>query len=365
MYESIEELEDMNKLGQGFTSANPLEEVDIGDGSIPRPTFVNKNLRSDYKVVLIALLKEYVDYFAWEYHEMPGLSRELVEHQLPIKAGFRPYKQPAQKFNPKMYDRIKEEIGHLLKANFIRPCRYTDWISNIVPVEKKGSNKLRVCIDFRDLNRATPKDEYPMPIANMLINDASKHKVISFLDGNVGYNQIFMAKEDAFKTAFRIPGFVGLFEWTVITFGLKNTGATYQRAMNLIFHDLLGVILEVYIDDVIIKSDANESHIADLRLAFERMRKFGLKMNPLKGAFGVSAGKFLGFIIHQHGIEIDPQKIEAIQKIKATTCKKDMQKFLEKVNYLRRFIVNLSGKVDAFIQILRLKNDDDFTWGAR
>ena len=264
-----------------------------------------------------------------------------------------------------MYDRIKEEIGHLLKANFIRTCRYADWISNIVPVEKKGSNKLRVCIDFRDLNRATPKDEYHMPIADMLINDASGHKVISFLDGNARYNQIFMAEEDAFKTAFRCPGFVGLFEWTVMTFGLKNAGATYQRAMNLIFHDLLGIILEVYIDDVVVKSDANESHIADLRLAFERMRKYGLKMNPLKCAFGVSAGRFLGFIIHQHGIEIDPKKIEAIQKVQAPTCKKDMQKFLSKVNYLRRFILNLSGKVDAFTPILRLKNDDDFTWVAK
>jgi hypothetical protein len=155
MYESIEELDDMSKLGQGFTSADPLEEVDIGDGSVPRPTFVNKDLKADYKDELIGLLKEYVDCFAWEYHEMPGLSRELVEHRLPIKAGFRPHKQPAQKFDSNMYDQIKEEIGHLLKANFIRTCRYAEWISNIVPAEKKGSNKLRVCIDFRDLNRAT------------------------------------------------------------------------------------------------------------------------------------------------------------------------------------------------------------------
>ena len=111
---------------------------------------------------------------------MPGLSRELVEHRLPIKAGFRPYKQSARKFNPKTYDRIKEEIGRLLEANFIRPCRYAEWISNIVPVEKKGFGKLRVCIDFRDLNRATPKDEYPMPIGDMLINDASGIRLLAF-----------------------------------------------------------------------------------------------------------------------------------------------------------------------------------------
>ena len=90
--EAIDDLDELNKLGQGFTSADPLEQVDIGDGSVPRPTFVNQNLEADYKSELIALLKEYVDCFAWSYTEMPGLSRDLVEHRLPIKKGFRPYK---------------------------------------------------------------------------------------------------------------------------------------------------------------------------------------------------------------------------------------------------------------------------------
>ena len=106
---------------------------------------------------------------------------------------------------------------------------------------------------------------------------------------------------------FRCSGFVGLFEWVVMTFGLKNDGATYQRVINLIFHDLLGIILEVYIDDIVIKSAGLGNHLADLRFALERMRWYGLKMNPLKCVFGVSAGKFLGFIIYEKGIEIDPK----------------------------------------------------------
>jgi hypothetical protein len=159
----------------------------------------------------------------------------------------------------------------LLKANFIRPCRYAKWISNIVPVEKKRSGKIRICINFRNLNRATPKDEYPIPIADMLINDTSRHKVLTFLDGDAGYNQIFMAEEDMYKTTFRCPSFVGLFEWVVMTFGLKNVDATYQRAMNLIFHELLGTIVEVYIDDIVVKLTSLDSHLADLRLAFEKM----------------------------------------------------------------------------------------------
>jgi hypothetical protein len=102
-----------------------------------------------------------------------------------------------------MYSRIKEEINQLLEANFIRPCRYADWVSDLVPVEKKDSGKLRVCIDFRDLNRATPKDEYTMPIADMLIDSALGSKVISFLDGNGGYNKFFIVEENKSKMAFR------------------------------------------------------------------------------------------------------------------------------------------------------------------
>ena len=131
--EAIEDFEEVEKLGQGFTSADPLGEVDIGDGITPRPTYVNKNLPFEHKCALIELLKEYVDCFAWNYIEMPGLSRELVEHRLPIKYGFRPYKQPARRFNLDIHYRVKEEVERLLEANFIRPCRYAEWVSNIVP----------------------------------------------------------------------------------------------------------------------------------------------------------------------------------------------------------------------------------------
>jgi hypothetical protein len=232
-----------------------------------------------------------------------------------------------------------------------------------VPVEKKKSGKLRVCIDFHNLNRATPKDEYPMPIADTLINNALGNRIISFFDGNAGYNQIFMTEEDASKTAFICRVFIGLSEWVVMTFGLKNAGATYQRAMNLIFHELLGNSMEVYIDDIVVKSTEFSSQIAELRKAFDKMCRYGLKMNPLKCAFGVSAGKFLGFIIHEHGIEIDPDRIKSIRNVGPPTYKLEVQKFLGKVNYLRRFISNLAGKIDAFTPILRLKNDVEFTWG--
>jgi hypothetical protein len=228
VWDMIKEFRDLDKLGQGFTSADPLEEIDIGDGKTLRSTFVNKTLETDPRNEMIGLLKEYSDCFAWNYTEMPGLSHEIVEHQLSIKSGFRPFKQKARTFRPDLLPRIKDEIHRLLEANFIRPCRHAEWVSNIVPMEKE-SDKLRVCIDFCNLNRATPKDEYPIPIDETLINNASGNRIISFLDGNAEYNQIFMAEEDASKTTFICPGFIGLFEWVVMTFSLKNAGATYQR----------------------------------------------------------------------------------------------------------------------------------------
>jgi hypothetical protein len=130
-----------------------------------------------------------------------------------------------------------------------------------------------------------------------------------------------MVKEDVSKTTFHCLGFVGLFEWVVMTFGLKYAGATYQRAMNLIFHDLLGVLMEVYINDIVVKSIGFEEHMTDLKLSLERVKKYGLRMNPLKCAAGVMLGKFLGFMVHEHRIQIDPKKIESISKIGEPVCK--------------------------------------------
>ena len=179
----------------------------------------------------------------------------------------------------------------------------------------KKNGKLCACIDFRDLNKTTPMDGYPMPVADMLVDSTLGHKVISFVDGNAGYNQIFMVEEDILKTAFRCPGHVGLFEWIVMTFGLKNVGATYQRAMNYIFHEIIGKIVEIYIDDVVVKSKGHREHIADLHKALECTRKHGLKINPNKCAFGVSAGQFLGFMVHERGIEISQKDIATINKV--------------------------------------------------
>jgi len=195
---------------------------------------------------------------------MPGSDRSIVEHRLPIKSGFRRHQQPARRCNPNILPDIKAKITKLIEAKFIRQCRYAEWISNVVPVYKKNG-KLLVCIDFKNLNKATPMDGYPMPVADLLVDATAGHRIISFMDGNAGYNQISMAEEDIPKTAFRCPGHVGLFEWIVMTFGMKNASATYQRATNFIFHEFIGKLVGIYIDDVVVKSGDFAKHLAYLR----------------------------------------------------------------------------------------------------
>ncbi|XP_059664235.1 uncharacterized protein LOC132310008 [Cornus florida] len=334
---------------------DPLLEINVGTEKDHRPLFVSVLLEPNFQADLIKLLKEYKDCFAWSYEEIPGLSRELVEHRLPIKKDFQPYKQPPMRMSLEVMLKIKEEIERLLKAGFIRTVRYVEWLSNVVPVIKKNG-KLRICVDFRNLNIATPKDEYLMPMADQLIDSAVKHEILSFMDGHSGYNQIYIAEEDIHKTAFRCPRAINTFEWVVMPFGLKNAGATYQRAINSIFHDMIGRFMEVYIDDVVVKSSAKKQYLEHLKKAFERMRVHKLKMNPLKCAFGVSAGNFLGFLVHKRGIEVDQNKAKAIMNAMAPTNKKLVQRFLGQAEY-EALIIGLENLIEMAVGDVKILGD--------
>jgi len=180
---------------------DPLEEVDLGDGPIKMTTYISARITKEFRDRGLELLKEHKDCFAWDYNEISGLSREMVELKLPIRPDKKPVKHIPRRFAPQILSKIKEEIERLLKSKFIKTARYVDWLANIVPVKKKNGT-IRVCIDFRDLNLATPKDEYPMPVAEILVDSAAGFEYLSMLDGYSGYNQIFIVEEDVSKTAF-------------------------------------------------------------------------------------------------------------------------------------------------------------------
>jgi hypothetical protein len=160
---------------------------------------------------------------------MPGLSQNVVELKLPIRPDKKPVKQSPRRFVPQIQSNIKEEIERFLKCGFIRTARYVDWLANIFPIVNKNGT-LRVCIDFRDLNLATPKDEYPMQVVEMLVDSTTGYEYLSMLDGYSRYNQIYIDEEDVSRIAFRCPGDLGCYEWIVMPFGLKKCWCLFSKS---------------------------------------------------------------------------------------------------------------------------------------
>ena len=171
---------------------------------------------------------------------------------------------------------------------------------------KKKNGQIRCCVDFCNLNKACPKDEFHLPNIDLLVDSTAGSSMFSFMDRYSGYNQIRMATKDVEKMAFRTP--MGNFYYTVMPFGLKNARATYQQTMTAIFHDMMHKEMEDYVHDIVVKSKTRTGHFQVLEHVFERCRKYKLHMNPMKCAFGVSSGKFLGFLVHHRGISVDPAK---------------------------------------------------------
>nr|KYP67002.1 Transposon Ty3-I Gag-Pol polyprotein [Cajanus cajan] len=197
------------------------------------------------------------------------------------------------------------EVKKLLQAGFIREVTYTTWLANVVLV-KKSSGKWRMCTDYTDLNKACPKDAYPLPCIDRLVDAASGHSIFSFLDAYSGYNQIKMHSADEEKMAFIIEN--ANFCYRVMPFGLKNAEATYQRLMDKVFRGQIGRNIEIYVDDMVVKSDSVADHVADLAEIFDELCKHNMRLNPEKCTFGVKGGKFLGFMLSEMGIEANRDK---------------------------------------------------------
>ena len=203
------------------------------------------------------------------------------------------------------------EVKKLINS-VIREEQHLDGVANIIPVLKRN-RKIQICIDFRDLNVACPKDKFSFPITDAMINNTCGFDRMSFMDGFSGYNQIKMYSKDEKHTSFRIP--LGVYCYTVMPFGLKNTRATYQREMNTIFHEHIRNTVECYVDDIAVKRCDKGNHIVDLKRIFDIMRAHQLKMNPSKSFLGVASGKFLRFIVISKGIHVDLEKVLTIQEM--------------------------------------------------
>ena len=243
-----------------------------------------------------------------------------------------------------------DEVTKLLAAGFIREVHYLKWLANVVLV-KKANGKWRMCVDFMDLNRACPKDSFPLPRIDQLMDSTAGHKLLTFMDAFLGYNQIRMTEEDQEKTSFITSQ--GLYCYKVMPFGLKNAGATYQRLVNKMFSRPIGRNMEVYVDDMLVKSREELTHLDDLKETFATLKQYQMKLNPAKCVFGVASGKFLGFMVSQRGIEANPNKVQAIIDMTSPKTVKEVQKLTGRITALNRFVSRATDKCLPFFKTLK------------
>ncbi|RDY08227.1 Retrovirus-related Pol polyprotein from transposon 17.6, partial [Mucuna pruriens] len=285
--------------------------------------------------MLMAVLKSNCDVFAWSAQDMPGVDPGFMCHQLFVDEQARPVAQKKRKMGEEKREAVKQETRKLISASFVREVQYPTWLANVVMV-RKANGKWRMCTDYTDLNKAYPKDSYPLPSIDRLVDNVAGFTFLSFMDAYSGYNQIRMHPQDEEKTAFITDK--GAFCYKVMPFGLKNAGATYQRLMDNIFKGILGEDVEVYVDDMVARSQCMEEHCRALGRVFGILREHQLRLNPNKCSFGVRAGKFLGFMLTERGIEANPEKCWAITNVRSPKSIKEVQQFMGKVMALARFI---------------------------
>eukprot|EP00253_Pinus_taeda_P016803 PITA_16803 len=289
---------------------------------------------------------------------MPGNDPLYVVHEIPTYPRAKPVRQRLRPVHPRKAAAIKAEVEKLLKAGFIYPIPLTEWVSNIVPVDKKQGT-IRVCVDYRDINRACPKGNYPTPFIDQLIDERAGSEIYSFMDGFFGYNHINIAPTDQHKTAFICPW--GIFAYKKLPFGLKNVGATFQRAMSYAFHDIRHIV-QLYLDDLQAHSAKRADHPSHLREIFLHCRHYNIRLNPHKCVFCVESGRLLGFIVSREGIRLDPLKVKAIVNLPPPATLRQLQSLQGKANFLRRFIPNYAEVAKGFTRLL--KRDTPFRWDA-
>jgi hypothetical protein len=252
---------------------------------------------------------------------------------------------------------IEKEVKKLFEEKIIVPLIYSKWVANLVPVKKKNG-EIRLCVDFRNMNRCSLKDNYPLPKMDHILQKVVGSQRISMLDGYSGYNQISIFEEDKKKTAFTTPW--GTFMYDKMPFGLMNIGATFQRAMDIAFVGEKDKFMVIYLDDITIFSKYDDEHLHHLKQTFKKCRRYGIYLNPKKYHFSMHEGKLLCHIVSEGGIKIDTERVEAIQKIDIPRNKKAIQSFIGRINFLRRFIPNFSEIIKLITNML--KKDAEIKW---
>ncbi|XP_024009949.1 uncharacterized protein LOC112085152 [Eutrema salsugineum] len=320
-----------------------IVQVCIDELRLERQVGIGAELDPNIREPLVHILKQHSSTFAWSVEDMPGIDPQIACHELNIDPTYKPIKQKRRKLGPEKAQAVNDEVERLLKAGSITEVKYPDWLANPMVVKNKNG-KWRICADITDLNKACPEDSFPLPHIDRLVEATAGNELLSFMDAFSGYNQILMHPQDREKTSFITDR--GIYCYKVMPFGLKNAGATYQRLINRMFASQLVRTMEVYIDDMLVKSLIASDHVGHLRTCFDILDQYGMKLNPTKLWF-------LGYIVTRQGIEANSKQIAAILELPSPTTKREVQRLTGRIAALNRFISRSTDKFLPFYQLLR------------
>ena len=265
--------------------------------------------------------------------------------------------QRRRKFNEERQQVVQEETRKLLNADHIREIQYPEWLANVVLV-KKANGKWRMCVDFTDLNKACQRIRTLCQASTRWWVEPRVARCSAFWMHSLGTTRSRCTHRDECKTAFMTE--TSCYYYTVMSFGLKNAGATYQRLMDKVLAPMLGRNVQAYVDDMMVTSQERGQHIADLEELFATIAKYRLKLNPEKFVFGVEAGKFLGFLLTEHGIKANPDKCAAILAMRSLASVKEVQQLTGRMAALSKFVSAGGDKGHPYFQCLIRNNR--FMW---
>ncbi|KAJ9504676.1 hypothetical protein QJQ45_030348 [Haematococcus lacustris] len=305
-------------------------------------------------------LQELLDEYSDVFQPITGLPPErAVGHSIPLQPDGKPPARPSYRMSKPEQDELRKQITDLLAKGLIEPSS-SPYAAPVLFVQKK-SGELRMCIDYRQLNKITIRDQYPLPRIDDLFDQLAGKTVFSSLDLQAGYHQIRIPAEDVPKTAFRTP--MGHYQFKVLCFGLTNAPATFQRVMNEAFAEVINDCALVYLDDILVMSKNSEEHLVHLRRVFDLLRKNKFYAKLSKCESMQRTLKFLGHIISAQGISVDPCKVTAISEWPVPTSLKTLLSFLGAANYVRKFVHNFST-IAAPLTNLTGPKKESFPWKA-
>ncbi|GJW90719.1 putative nucleotidyltransferase, ribonuclease H [Tanacetum coccineum] len=303
----------------------------------------------------ISVVRDFEDVFPEDLSGLPP--QRQVEFRIDLVPGATPIAKSPYRLAPSEMQELSGQLQELQDKGFIRPS-YSPWGAPVLFVKKKDGS-LRMCIDYRELNKLTVKNRYPLPRIDDLFDQLQGSRYFSKIDLRSGYHQLRVHEDDIPKTAFRTR--YGHFEFTVMPFGLTNAPAVFMDLMNRVCKPYLDKFVIVFIDDILIYSKTKEDHEVHLGLVLELLRKEKLYAKFSKCEFWLQEVHFLGHVVNQNGIHVDPSKIEAVKNWKTPTTPSEIRSFLGLAGYYRRFIANFS-KIAKPLTSLTQKNQK-YVWG--